>query len=197
MGRSILTRQLGRSLSSIGLILIPIVAVAGITLAVVMSSPESPSFEYLDAFPARNFTLLTTEGKNYSLKQDLDQGRVVMLDFMATWCKPCLETGKQLIILKEKYPSVSLVSITSSNEDNAVTLGNYSRFHGFDWTFLPYDPVTTPDLLIFYKADIYIPVLVFIDFGGLVRVIHLGTVEFSVMEAWIRGEYYDPRPVPP
>ena len=107
-----LKRSLGRSFVADLLILVSIVAVLGVAIGLALYNPDDTSIGNMTSFHARNFTIGTTEGVDYSLKFDLDQKRVIVLDFMATWCKPCLDTGQKLATLQQEQ-SVSIVSITT------------------------------------------------------------------------------------
>jgi peroxiredoxin len=68
---------------------------------------------------APEFKLATLQGQEVSL-QDL-QGKIVVLDFWATWCPPCRESVGELKDLTKKYPAdkVVLISISVDSDDAA------------------------------------------------------------------------------
>ncbi len=51
--------------------------------------------------PAPDFTLTDTEGVEHTLKDY--RGQVVLLDFGATWCKPCVDVMPQVQALHERF----------------------------------------------------------------------------------------------
>lgn len=61
----------------------------------------STSRAAISAGPAPDFTLRTTAGGNLRLQEQ--RGRVVMVNFWATWCGPCKIEMPHLVRLYEKY----------------------------------------------------------------------------------------------
>jgi thiol-disulfide isomerase/thioredoxin len=68
---------------------------------------------------APDFELTTLKGQPLSLR-DL-AGRVVVMDFWATWCPPCRESVPELKELTRKYPTdkLVLISVSADKDENA------------------------------------------------------------------------------
>ena len=68
---------------------------------------------------APDFELTTIQGERLSLQQLA--GRVVVMDFWATWCPPCRESVPELRDLTKKYPTekLVLVSVSADKDENA------------------------------------------------------------------------------
>ena len=64
-----------------------------------------------------NFTLTDLSGKTWTLK-DL-RGKVVMLNFWATWCPPCRKEMPDLEALYRRFGPQGLVILGISDEDAA------------------------------------------------------------------------------
>lgn len=109
------------------------------------------------------------------------RGKVVVLDFWATWCGPCRMTIPSLQALYQKYRNQGLVLIGISSEDSGTLKAfqikasqNYPLFH---------DPgqLTQRE----YAAFAY-PTLVLIDRKGIVQRVEVGAHSAADMERWIR-----------
>lgn len=72
---------------------------------------------------ASNFRITTVQGQDLSLKQFA--GKIVVLDFWATWCPPCRESVPELRELTSKYDSSKLVLISISADDEE---GSWRQF---------------------------------------------------------------------
>lgn len=71
--------------------------------------------------PAKDFTIQTTEGEIFSLSDNF--GKVVLIDFWATWCPPCVAEFPHLDFLYNKYKDhgFSLISVSADESRDAVT----------------------------------------------------------------------------
>jgi thiol-disulfide isomerase/thioredoxin len=122
--------------------------------------------------PAFDLPLLT-EDKRLTL--DELKGKVVLLDFFATWCKPCKEEIPVLIRLSNKYPAdkVSIISVNViESERNGLqgVLGFAKRFKITYPVIVDYDDKAKDA----YQIDAF-PTLIFIDQSGKIRDVSQGT----------------------
>ena len=53
--------------------------------------------------PMPDFTAETLKGEKISLKSKKYKGQIILIDFWATWCLPCLETMPELERIQQKH----------------------------------------------------------------------------------------------
>ena len=117
---------------------------------------------------APDFTLRTLNGPNLRLAEQ--RGRVVMVNFWATWCGPCRQEMPQLDRLYQKYKSSGFVLLGVNVDEDARKATDVAAKLG----------VTFPVLLDTDKAvsKLYdlstMPSTVIIDRDGKVRYLHRG-----------------------
>ena len=83
-----------------------------------------------------DFTLQDLEGKTVTLESL--QGKVVFMNFWATWCPPCLAEMPDIQNLYEKVRSDKIAFVMVSLDENPVKVKNFIRRHGY--TFPIYRP---------------------------------------------------------
>ncbi len=96
---------------------------------------DNSSFQELKAKSKKTFTLKTTKGGTISLKIENDiliseqlSGKVVLLNFWATWCPPCIEEMPVLNELYEKYnKDFEIVGILFEKEKDLEELKAFIR----------------------------------------------------------------------
>jgi peroxiredoxin/HPt (histidine-containing phosphotransfer) domain-containing protein len=80
---------------------------------------------------APEFEVTTAQGQHFTSK-DL-AGKVVVLDFWATWCPPCRESVPELRDLSHKYAEKKFVIISISNDDDQKQWSDFIAKKQMTW----------------------------------------------------------------
>ena len=89
-----------------------------------------------DAKPATwDYKLKNLEGKEVSLSSFKDSGKVVLLNFWATWCGPCKAEIPGFVELQEKYKD-KLTMIGYSVDDTAELAKKYAAEYKMNYPIL-------------------------------------------------------------
>jgi thiol-disulfide isomerase/thioredoxin len=80
---------------------------------------------------APEFELTTLQGQQMSLSRLA--GRVVVMDFWATWCPPCRASVPELKELTKKYPTDKLVLISVSADKDEKEWREFVAKKNMDW----------------------------------------------------------------
>ncbi len=86
---------------------------------------------------APDFVLKDIEGNNVQLSQY--RGKIVVLEFWATWCPPCKATIPELIALQKKYAARGLVVLGVSIDEGEglpSKLSAFSKGHNINYPIL-------------------------------------------------------------
>lgn len=124
----------------------------------------------LEGQPAPDFTLTDMEGNSVSLSNL--KGKVVFLDFWATWCPPCRESlpHTQSLSQHEKAKSGELVVLAINAREEADKVKQFMQEKGFSFRVLMDKDGAVLDK---YKVQ-GIPTFVLIDREGKVAWVQVG-----------------------
>lgn len=129
----------------------------------------------------RDFTAVLTDGSSFTLSEH--EGSVILLNFWATWCGPCVREMPAFPRLLEKYGEDLTLLAVNLGEDGE-TVGSFLDRSGY--TF----PVALDqygDIGSLYPSD-GIPYTVLIGRDGRIACIHLGAVGADAMYEYYCGE---------
>ena len=86
------------------------------------------------------FTLTTSNSQNLELSvQDNKwvfkglEGKVVMMNFFASWCPPCKAEIPHLLSLKEKYPHFEVVAVLLEQDKSNEEVNEFIKEHNINY----------------------------------------------------------------
>ena len=110
------------------------------------------------------------------------RGRVVLLNFWATWCASCKVEMPRFVEWQQKYSAdgLSIVGV-SMDDDPALALSLVQKFH------LTYPVIMGDEKLgLAYGGVLGLPVTYLIDRRGVIRSRYQGETNLDVMESVLR-----------
>lgn len=95
------------------------------------------------------------------------RGKVVLVEFWATWCVPCIASIPHYNELAATYPDLAIIAVS---QEDADTIGAFMATHQMDYT-VGYFPESS-EREFFVTAY---PTLFIIDQAGTIRSLHVGS----------------------
>jgi thiol-disulfide isomerase/thioredoxin len=95
------------------------------------------SIQFVYASKVHDFKLKDTENKRVSYSE-LKGEKITIIDFWATWCKPCIRSIPKLVELYENYvdQGVQVIGISVDSPRNAQKVKPFSKSLGISYPVL-------------------------------------------------------------
>jgi len=124
--------------------------------------------------PAPDFAV-TDSGRTVRLSDF--HGRVVVLNFWATWCPPCRQELPSLVALAQAHPEITVLAVSA--DENPTAYANFLAAHPMPSVVAVRDPSEHPNDL-FGTSEF--PETFLIDRAGIVRRKFIGAQDWSSPE---------------
>jgi peroxiredoxin len=153
---------------------------AAISIAVLISTNSYASGEVKGK--AKNFTLKTYAGSNLKLSEL--RGKVVLLNFWASWCGPCRQEMPLLNKLHKKYKKLGFSVLGVNVEEDSSKAKQIVKDVGIKFPIL-FDTENKVSGLYEVSA---MPSTVIIDRSGNMRYLHKGYKpgDMSAYKKWVK-----------
>ncbi|MFC1903230.1 TlpA family protein disulfide reductase [Chloroflexota bacterium] len=125
---------------------------------------------------APDFTLLDMDGNEVGLSEF--RGKVVLVNFWATWCPPCRAEMPDIESLYQEYKDKDVVVIGVDLREGEDKVRRFVQDGGYNWIFTM---DATGKVGSEYRVRA-IPTSFFLDKDGIIKAIHIGTMSKSAME---------------
>ncbi len=96
------------------------------------ADPSFGTFSTLVGEQAEDFQLELLNGEPFQLSEH--QGKVVVLDFWATWCGPCIRSIPDLLEATSAYSPDDVVFVGVNHQENAALIRRVLNDHAWDFT---------------------------------------------------------------
>jgi len=125
---------------------------------------------------APDFSLPDLSGQNLNLSAY--RGKVVLLDFWATWCDPCREETPHFVALQQQYGGQGLQIIGVSMDDSPEPVRKFYRTYAMNYPVLMGSAKTGE----MYGGVLGLPIAFLIGRDGRITAKHIGATDIAVFE---------------
>lgn len=153
------------------------------TETAVVSTEPAPPKPVLNA-PRQLFSLVDVDGQSHSISSW--DGKVILLNFWASWCPPCLREIPAFVQLQQDYAEQGL-QVVGVSIDSPEAVKNFADKLGINYPLL-LGQANVAEISRLYGNRIgTLPFTVVIDRQGLVRYLHAeGELDYASAQAAIQ-----------
>lgn len=150
---------------------------SGTTSSATGEKPEVESRK-----PAPQFTLKDVQGRDVSLAEH--RGKIVVLDFWATWCPPCIYQVPELNKLWLAHRDLGDVEVIGVAVDfeGVKVVGPWVAEQGVEYPIVIGDEALAQEF-----GALGFPTLAIIDREGNIESLHVGLIEFDELEGLLKA----------
>lgn len=160
------------------LLLVPV----AIALFSLNATAQLPVIRFVrDPDPAPDFKVKDLDGKDLNL--EMYKGKVILLNFWATWCGPCREEIPSLIQLQEKYKDRMQIIGMDVDDDDADAVREVVKGEGINYPVA----LTSVQIRIAYGGIGALPTVFVINPEGRVVQKHVGLFNPALYETEVRA----------
>lgn len=159
------------------LIFVALVGGAWIHVTRLASDPASPSIAPRVNFAMPAFSLTALDGTTFA-SDDL-RGKIVILNFWATWCPPCRAEMPLLQAISTEHREHDVVVLAIDVGEDRATVEAYAKELGLTLPVLLDDKL---GVAASFQVGA-LPTSFFIDRAGIIRAAYLGAMNRAYIEA--------------
>ena len=126
------------------------------------------------------FTMTDLAGKTYSSADW--RGKVVLINFWATWCPPCRAEIPDLVALQNKYRDNLVIVGVSEDEIPVADVKRFADGQGMNYPIV----MTTPEIRKIFRGVAALPTTFVIDRDGKLQQRHVGQLHPAGIDAETR-----------
>ena len=121
-------------------------------------------------------TMETLDGRSISMADQ--QGKVVLVNFWATWCGPCREEIPFLVRLAERYPDHLTVIGVSEDHGSPDAVAAFAEQYGVNYPIV----MSTPEIKRAFPGVFALPTSFVVDPEGRIMESHVGLISPVILE---------------
>lgn len=121
---------------------------------------------------APDFTLKDLSGQARTLSRSYP-GKVILIDFWATWCVPCVKELPHLQTLQDRYGArgLEVVAVSTDGPDRLAAVVSFIGRYGYTFSVLLDQ---RSEVIALYNPRLDLPYTVLVDRSGRIRFVHQG-----------------------